>query len=206
MEELEDDIGLLFKNAFDGHKASPGDTSWEALNHSLGTRNFYRFNPYQFNIYYASSIIACLFICLGVGSHYTYKQWIEDRQPVVSVAPATVPTGVGLASEELEVPAKPQSDQKVETATEKKAFVKESSQAGKGVTENPEKERAVNYAPIKTDSSHHVAAKNPAPLHHTSQVKADSSTKPKRTLYITKRDTIFKVDTIKTHKKQKKWF
>lgn len=204
MEELEDDIGLLFKNAFDGHKASPGDASWEGLNHSLGTRNFFRFNPYQFNIYYASSIIACLFICLGVGSHYTYRNWIEEKQPIVSVAPAPVYKGEGTATQELEeTEEKPQSTQKVEATVEKKTSGKEATVDEMEALPKPEKEKAVSL-PAKADSSYHI--KSPATVHSAPRLEADSSAKPKRTLYITKRDTIFKVDTIKTHKKQKKWF
>lgn len=47
----------LFKNAFDDYAPQPPDKVWQNINNGLRWRNFLKFNPLKFNIYYAAAAI-----------------------------------------------------------------------------------------------------------------------------------------------------
>lgn len=203
MEEQEDTLGLLFKNSFEGHKPPLEEGEWDMLSNSLEKRNFFKFNPYQFNIYYASTILACFFICLGVGSHYVYKQHPfsasnSETSTVLSDTSATHVLGEGKKiraedpqeefNSEPHVPYSRVEEKKVEKKPTEEKTVSEPSQVPS------------NSLTSKKDTiTHSVVHKtNPQPT-------IDSSKINKKVLYITKQDTIFKYDTVRTHKPRKKW-
>ncbi len=202
MEERNDDIGKLFKNAFTGHKVPPSNEEWEMLNSSLTKHNFFKFNPYQFNIYYASTIVVCFFICVGVGSHYTYKHFVEPIFTQTIQIQTSVESGDSIpnvSSKELG------PIQEVKPAYEKNITVASHSLKDKSISIVVDQEIQVNtsHQLAKSDSSSHF---HPPNVSISIVDSVSGKDKPyKRTLYITKRDTIFRFDTVKTPKRQRRW-
>jgi hypothetical protein len=203
MEDSNDEIGKLFKAAFEGHKTPPTNEEWEVLGSSLTKHNFFKFNPYQFNIYYAGTIVICFLICVGVGSHYGYKNFVEPSFTQTIEIQTTISSEDSTAYLITENPVKTQNEgQKKESRDNPKG---EQISERKETTLLIEQTSSARLTPVtkRVDSSNQALQRK----EHSSKV--DSLSHPlkpaKRTLYITKRDTIFRFDTIKTQKKQRKW-
>lgn len=217
MEEPQDNIGNLFLQAFEGHQVSPEREEWDVLQKTLQTRNFFKFNPMQFNIYYASSIIFCFLVCVGVGSHYTYTQWKKPATTHDRVLPSPAPTTYGPTGlpavdvrDELGVhrpnPNHATSDDDKQTIGKGRG----NGTSDEQMTEQPTAEDAhTSYSSKNEGTPNTLTAPDTVhvkPVTHHKTHKADTTTKPKRILYITKQDTIIQYDTLRAPRKKKKWF
>lgn len=209
MEEQGDEICQLFHKAFNEHISPLENGEWEALGKTLQKHNFFRFNAFQFNIYYASTIVFCFLICLGVGSHYTYTHvmrphHLEDTSKILNPVPMptrelAIPTSSNTKHENLETRTKTSGiheDPKERPANPLFGKILGSS---KSMEKNEEANKESN-SPFYPDTAVHFQATKDG-------AKTDSAKiKPRRTLYITKQDTVFEYDTLRAPKRKKKWF
>lgn len=203
MEEQEDKLGSLFKTSFEGHKVPLEEGEWDVLSNRLEKRNFFKFNPYQFNIYYASTIIACFFICLGLGSNYVYKQYVYS-EPLLEASGTkvntTVPTVEAPKSRNVTVNPKGLAyDTQATVIPQKEEKAIKKGDAVETAVEMPQ--HHLISSPIKKDTIAHLEPQQPT----LQVITTDSSKINKKVLYITKQDTIFKYDTVRTHKSKKRW-
>jgi len=208
MENTQDTIGTLFSNTFEKHEIMPEREEWDMLSTTLQKRNFFRFNATQFNVYYASTIIFCFLVCLGVGSHYTYTNFIKPNKQVE--------TNLGSSSDSSIEAVSKQSisveNQEAANAKSSSLSLNESKNA-KAISSNINKKDKVEAKEnqvlatvsetVKRKDSVQVQANIPV---HKPIIKDSIKAKPKRILYITKQDTILKFDTLHAPKQKKKWF
>jgi hypothetical protein len=208
MENLKDNIGELFSNAFEKHEIIPEGEEWDMLSATLQKRNFFRFNATQFNVYYASTIVFCFLVCAGVGSHYTYTNFIKlNKQVESSLATPSDSSIEAITKQKISV-----ENQEAANAKSTSLPLVESKNAKTGssiINKNDKVEAKENQVletvseTVKRKDSVHVQATIPV---HKLVSKDSIKAKPKRILYITKQDTILKFDTLHAPKQKKKWF
>ena len=208
MENTHDNIGELFSNTFEKHEIIPKREEWDMLSATLQKRNFFRFNATQFNVYYASTIVFCFLVCLGVGSHYTYTNFIKLNKPLetrlgtLSDSSKEVVSKRSMSVENREI-------SNVESASlsspENKHAKNSSSSSNKNRKTEIKENQSINTV-LETATrkdSVHLQANIPV---HKPISKDSAKARPKRILYITKQDTILKFDTLHAPKQKKKWF
>jgi len=202
----EDNIGQLFRTSFEAHKDVPESGEWEMLQTSMQKVNFFKFNALQFNIYYASTILFCFLTCLTIGSHYTYSHILNLSNKEESTGKINKIESVDAQSSVSEI-QKPSEIIKLNYKKENKS-PENSSVAKLPVKASEEKGMQETYGNNTTKVN--VSGKSPSDTTHskketfTAEQKQDTLKKPKRTLYITKQDTIYQYDTLKAVKK-KNW-
>ena len=210
MENTQDNIGMLFSNTFEKHEIIPERDEWDTLSASLQKRNFFRFNATQFNVYYASTIVFCFLACAGVGSHYTYTNFIKPNKQVESNLD-------NPSNSSLEVVSKQRIsfENQDRTNAESTSLPLDESKNAKTISSNINKNGNVEAKAkenqvlatvsetVKRKDSVHVQANVSV---HKPINKDSIKAKPKRILYITKQDPILKFDTLHAPKQKKKWF
>lgn len=204
MEKMKNDIGELFGNAFEKHKVSPEKEEWDMLSTTLQKRNFFRFNATQFNVYYASSIIFCFLVCIGVGSHYAYNNVLkqEKESETISSAPVSVSSSqnTSILNDQETVERNVQifdSKVKIENKNIDKSLDKLEKEVVRGQLVNQKMKDSKGNDTLQLKSNVNT---------HSASVIDSIIEKPKRVLYITKQDTIVKFDTLKLSRQKKKWF
>lgn len=208
MENLKDNIGELFSNTFEKHEIIPEREEWDMLSASLQKRNFFRFNATQFNVYYASTIVFCFLVCLGVGSHYTYTHFIKPNKLVENSLDTPSDSSKEAVSKQrisVENQETANSESSSLSLHESKNATTASSSINKnGKDEVKENQEVTTFSEtLNRKDSIHVQANIPV---HKPATKDSAKARPKRILYITKQDTILKFDTLHAPKQKKKWF
>ena len=208
MENTQDNIGTLFSNTFETHEIIPEREEWDMLSTTLQKRNFFRFNATQFNVYYASTIVFCFLACAGVGSHYTYTNFIKPNKQVESNLDNPSNSSLEVVSKQR-ISFENQDAANAESSSlssheSKNAKIASSSINKNSKVEVKENQEVISFSEtVKRKDSVHVQANIPV---HKPITKDSIKAKPKRILYITKQDTILKFDTLHAPKQKKKWF
>lgn len=208
MKNTQDNIGTLFSNTFEKHEIIPEREEWDMLSTTLQKRNFFRFNATQFNVYYASTIVFCFLVCASVGSHYTYTHFIKPNKPVETSLDAPSNSSKEAISKQR-VSGKNQQITNTESSSLPLEESKNAKTSSSSINKNSKAEVQENQViatvseSVKRKDSVHVQANVPV---HKPIAKDSAKARPKRTLYITKQDTILKFDTLHAPKQKKKWF
>ncbi len=85
MVDKKSNIENLFKENLSGLKAEPSDKLWKSIEHKLWIRNFLKFNPIRFNVYYAAIILSSAVILWQIGSINQHKTIAEVTTKKTSV-------------------------------------------------------------------------------------------------------------------------
>lgn len=76
------DIGALYNEKLKDYKKPPEDFGWMDIDSKVSKINFLRFNPMQFNIYYALLIVGTFIISTGIGiNHFILSRSERNRIP-----------------------------------------------------------------------------------------------------------------------------
>ncbi len=72
MKGNENNIGNIFKKAFEGHRVEMPESEWLNISTKLTRNNFMKFTPYKFNIYYAvvSSVSVVATAVISINSYF----------------------------------------------------------------------------------------------------------------------------------------
>lgn len=201
MTEKEDDIGKLFRTTLDGLETPIESGEWESMQTHLQKWNFFHFNAFQFNIYYAGMVIFCFITCAFVGTHYTYTNFFKKTDLVVREEQVVRDKVKGeMGNNPLKEDSKNEKsvvgERNNQIVTLPRKYIKLIE--NKIITRKEEsKLTALDTNRIET----------PIPAVVPVVSKPDSvKPKPKRVVYLTKQDTIIQFDTIQAPKKKKKWF
>lgn len=209
MEDVKDDIGQMFQKTFESHKTKPDPGDWEILAGSVQKINFFKFNPFQFNIYYASTILFCFVTCLGIGSHYTYSHMFgaDEKRGVIDPKDSTnikvLNNNSSIEDKSLHW-VKDSIQVKTEKNLENIKFMKTQKQGSKQnmkETEDPSSLTNKKEIAVSVDT-----LQKPIQLKQVIFSADSSKLKRKRTLYVTKQDTIIQFDTLHAPKQKRRRF
>jgi hypothetical protein len=214
MDDIKDKLGELFRTTFEEHHAPLESEDWEGLNTKLQRRNFFKFNALQFNVYYASMIIFCFMVCAGIGSHYTYTTFLrtddnitkkEHSKQELLVSDIENNSGTTVLIKEKDalnnrrpLSSIPKNEGIYSKGNKNTEASNDTSLIPKGSIEKKVKEIENQRIPPEVSPTISIH-------HHVNSDSLKPKQKTKRTLYITKQDTIIQYDTIPSAKKKKKW-
>lgn len=198
-----DDIGDFFKAELDDFEPSLSFDELEIIDKIQVNNRFYKFSPYNFNIYYAFAIVSGFLLTLGCVTHYVFKQQnevstIETKIHKPENSPAPIVQG-GVRKNEIDErvnsPEISKNNNQTNTTNQRVGIVK---------NENTEMNNsAVTNNTIITQPNNEVLNTNVTkPTVITDSIPKKKEIKPiRKQIFIVKRDTIYKKDTLKVKHK-----
>lgn len=202
-----DYIGDFFKAELDDFEPSLSFDELEIIDKIQANNRFYKFSPYNFNIYYAFAILSGFLLTLGCFTHYIFKQQnevstIETKIHKPGNSPAPILQG-GVRKNEI--------NQEVNSSEISKNNTKINNQTNTtnqrvGIVKNENTEMnssTVTNNTIITQPNIEVLNTNATkPTVITDSIPKKKEIKPiRKQIFIVKRDTIYKKDTLKVKRK-----
>lgn len=183
---------------------------WSSLDAALTKKSFWHFGLKTFNIFYAS-LIGTFTLLSGFTAYYSYQSYkLEQTHRIAPIAPQA-PTS-NQQSQSLQQENQYGEEKTILTTTEPQL---EKKNAPKNAQNRSVAKRKVNGSELQL-----VLPTDPSGLEHISKgennkyklaemavnekidtvvkpTNKSNQTKPKKIIYLTKRDTIFKADTVR---------
>ncbi len=190
---MRDPIKDMYKAVFDDYTVRKDGGEWEAMESRIQKQNFLHFRWTHFNIYYAVSIVATLFLSSAIAGHYFYSNFIKNK----SVAKAEI---IQHIQNEKPLSIKEESINDFQKG-ERDAKVSKSA----SVSSEQIQSKALNPSLHKTQEERSITVSeeeiSETALNASENIPEESSKSPfvkVQKVVIVKQDTIHKVDTIKT--------
>jgi|GEM_PF-5128251 len=225
-------LGDLYKEAFNDFEAQGNSYDWNDVEKRLDKMKFYKLSFTHFNIYYSLLIVTCFIASLISATHYflVTVPRINSDTAVTATYPNSVKTGDESNKEELNSDTKGNENNEKSFKEESDRIVKKGNTTSKIKKENLlnkdyEGAESVNDKENTKNQSNKVKKESIIPTSANGNneiLKRDSVTiiphvnkekdslkvhkplkTPKKTVYITKQDTIFEYDTLKTKKNRR---
>lgn len=202
MENSKDVFANLFKEEFQNNTESLSLSEQYQLEKLVRKQAFRSFSLYTFNMYYALAIVSGFLLSTTLGAHYIYNYVYQNPyQKYVNTQNVILPIGSISTKNENEQhfsntethinnnkPLNPATKNTIlQTATHSKVVKTIDSSMG-----NPPK-----VEPI-------ISSKPNIESEEIKPMKKDSIKPIRKIIYITKRDTIFQLDTLKNKPKRNK--
>jgi hypothetical protein len=184
----------LFKDELKNFNPKLSYSEIDFLDKVILKNNFYKFNPYHFNLFYAMAIVSGFLLTMTLAGHYLYSQ-TRLNKPMSTANIALV---------------QPSKQMKSLSPNDKNITIIKPSETKKNIAIKTLKKEPKRHQFGKPHTNVSLANNN---LSHDSSLTTntlpyvfDSHMKSNRKLvYITQKDTIFQIDTVRTLKKNK-WF
>ena len=200
MENSKDVFANLFKEEFQNNSESLSLDEQYQLEKLVRKQAFWSFSPFTFNMYYALAIVSGFLLSTTLGAHYIYnyvyqnpyQQYMIEQKAILSNDSKTIENEQHFSNTTTHtnknkplIPAAKNTT--LQTGTQSKSVKTIDSSAV-----NPPK-----IEPIISSKPNFVPDE-------IIPIKKDSIKPVRKTIYITKRDTIFQLDTLKNKPKRKK--
>ena len=199
--QLLNKIEHLYKNEFKDFEQSLNFEEINFLDKLIMKNAFYKFNPYQFNVFYAMAIVSGFFVTISSSVYYVYSQ--ADFRHQLSIASIETPIKKSTKNNLILT--------EIKTVNKK---IKQSNQDKK----NSNSTILLNQKTIKKDKNEFSTntVKNSSVLdfkNNFNEVIPINCNEPQNTspevinphrkiVYIIKKDTIFQIDTVRIIKNQ----
>lgn len=212
-----DSIENLFIEEFQDAETALSLDEIEMMDKLIIKNRFYKFNPFQFNVYYAAAILTSVLINTVFIYHYMYSTHVIKKTVYTSytdstythpdIEDITVSNKTSAANSE-----KPRSHAVNIVAYPKSAKVTVVSPHSeiniiKNTPELVKSNNLVSTQAVTTQSPAHIRIKdsiNTTDNHKIGFPKPESKIKTqKKIVYVARKDTILQVDTIKTGRRRK---
>ena len=213
-----DTIENLFIEEFQDVETPLNLEEIELMDKLIIKNSFYKFMPYQFNAYYAAAILTSVLINTVFIYHYMYSTHVIKKTIYTSSQADTVYTKsqveeTSIVNKKPTVYIQESPSHTVTITTEPKSTVLPESVSNNkihAVKTLPETAKLNNSATaLVTTTEKPIQAKTPDILHVTDNqtiesTKTETKIKPqKKIVYITRKDTILQIDTVKTGRRRK---
>ena len=190
MQNKINDIGELLKTRLGSVEIEGKRNGWADMDRNIKRIKFFKFDPYEFNIYYASIIVLTfIFAAVTLTRHFM----LYDMSSVDSnIAP--VATGSATSSD-------------TSNATNVIPFLIQKKNYKKNYFSSPQNADSIEVL-HKTTSEDYIQSEEileDSVPGFSAPEKTTESPVEKRTVYITKQDTIFIVDTLDKPDKRRKF-
>jgi hypothetical protein len=183
----------LFKDELKNFNPKLTINEIDFLDKFITKNNFYKFNPYHFNLFYAMAIVSGFLITMSLAGHYLYSQALVNQPTSLPIAmnPASKQMKFLTQNNKIIVANKPNVTKKNIALKTIKKQTKHNHQN----TPNTNNPLIINYLRIDTSST----------INESPNAINSKTNTVRKLVYITQKDTIFQIDTIRTLKKNK-WF
>ncbi len=216
----------LYKDAFSDFEVPGAGYDWNGIEKHLDKVKFYRLSLTHFNIYYSLLIATCFVASIITASHYfmVTVPYVKDHTTIVIKDKDSTSTlfqnkkGFKISNGDSEKNKKNIPSLKADPANESiktnkyKNSPRNKDYAGaESASTSPDKNQPTNSSenplviPMPANKGTKDSIAIVAPMHHEKDsLKTRKEPKTsKKTIYITKQDTIFEYDTLKTKKNKK---
>lgn len=205
----------LFIEELEGFAPTLNAGEIESMDKLFIKKNFYKFNPYQFNVFYAAAVLTSIIINTVFIYHYFYEQHTVVRTVYVHNTAVEKNSVAGKQENTVRSTNSVASTKPVHTALDKKGAATGSLLLPSATKDNnklihkdlinpgPESSKSVSIASEETDSPtpKDVIAKE----QNIEIAKTIIKLKPeKKIVYISRKDTIFELDTVKAGRRRRK--
>lgn len=203
--ELYNDEFFHLEEALEPHEIS-------LMENTLDKTQFYRFNPFKFNVYYCLMIVSGFLITLSLAGHYVYKMnQLQDLLETKGISTKT-------SFEEINLKSNDSKKEDVKNNTTDNNFKNNNNNLNNKTLKqhrisNNNPELTINTA-IKNEQINKVTEPTLNIANENSELKKNevvplpqesniidpkiAKPKPKRIVFVTQQDTLYQRDTIKT--------
>lgn len=191
MKVEENDLGNFFNKELKDHTEELTHLEYERISAMISKSGFYYFSFYRFNVYYASAIAAGFFISLLVAGDYMFN---SSKQKNSSVVERVVDSsGLKAVTDTITIVA--------ENSNEDTVLIREEHKYN-GIA-NSKQVVTKNESVLLDDTSAIMLPQPDESLGNKTVTKADSVKPERKKIYIVRKDTLHKVDTLPANAKRK---
>lgn len=188
-----DDIGDFFKAELDNFEPSLSFDELEIIDKIQANNRFYKFSPYNFNIFYALAIVSGFLLTLGCVTHYILKQQ-NDVSTIENLSQSKKTSKIiPIVNESAKIVEK----KNISSTSQGKTNTSEKPKNNTSKLESNNIETTTPTVPQTTnvDLTPQIVTK---PISITDSIPKKVEIKPiRKKIFIVKRDTIYKKDTLK---------
>lgn len=181
----------LFKDELKNYNPKLTYSEIDFLDKIIAKNNFYKFNPYHFNLFYAIAIVSGFFITMSLAGHYLYSQTRLNKPEEITTIALTP-----VSKQKKKLRQNAENFKLSQGPTTKKIIALKTL---KKETKNHQSSNIHTNFTLASDNLYHDSTTTTAPT------RPNNSNITRKLVYITQKDTIFQIDTIRTLKKNK-WF
>lgn len=201
MENSKDAFANLFKEEFQNNTESLSLDEQYQLEKLVRKQAFWSFSPYTFNMYYALAIVSGFLLSTTLGAHYIYNYVYQNPYQKYTNAQNVI---LPKDSITIKVIEQPFSNTTTHTNNSKPLIPAVKNTILQTGTQN-KSVKTIDSSIVNTPKIEPIISSKPNLVpEEIVPFKKDSIKPIRKTIYITKRDTIFQLDTLKNKPKRKK--
>jgi hypothetical protein len=202
MENNKDVFANLFKEEFQNNTESLSLSEQYQLEKLVRKQAFWSFSPYTFNMYYALAIVSGFLLSTTLGVHYIYNYVYQNPYQYYAIEQKAILPNDSITvnnntEQHFSNTTTRTNNNKPLIPSVKNTILQTGNQSNADKTIDSSIVNSPKIEPI-------ISAKPNLEPEEIKPMKKDSIKPIRKTIYITKRDTIFQLDTLKNKPKRKK--
>lgn len=200
MENSKDVFANLFKEEFQNNTESLSLDEQYQLEKFVRKQAFWSFSPYTFNMYYALAIVSGFLLSTTLGVHYIYNYVYQNPyQKYANVQ------NVILTNDSITIENEQHFSNTTTHTNKNKPLIPAAKNTTLQTGTQRKKVNTIDSSIVNTPKIEPIISSKPNFVpEEIIPIKKDSIKPVRKTIYITKRDTIFQLDTLKNKPKRKK--